>query len=237
MRFQLATIIATLSLILVGCDTTHTFSVNSLNHPAPIGNYKTFAIAAGPEIENPESLEFREASRFARTALISEGYREAGIGQEPDLLVELGFDISEPQTTVRERAAPVYAHYYGGYRPRVVKVYGKNGHVSKRVVYSYYPSRSRLVGWGTDISTKTVFEKSMTMRAYTVDPKSPDGHRKEIWMVDVRNRSKSEDLRYYIPRMIAAALDYIDYDSESLQRVSMAESDPRVQLILDPAYL
>ncbi|MGB0371027.1 MAG: hypothetical protein ACPGN3_06715 [Opitutales bacterium] len=224
------------SLAFVGCETTHSFSVNSINHPAPIGDYRTFAIAAGPEIEEPGSLQFQEASRYARTALISEGYREAEIGTEADLIIELGFQISEPQTKIRERSEPVYAYTGGGYRQRLVKVYDKNGNVETRVVYSYYPSRQRMVGWDTELRADTYYEKSLVMRAYSASPDSPDGERKEIWMVEVRNRNESEDLRYYVPRMIAAALDFIDFDSQSLQKVTLAESDPRIQLILSPAY-
>ena len=232
MKKILALISSATALLFVGCETTHVFSVNSYNHPAPVGVYRTFAIGAGPEIELPESLQFMEATGFAKTALISEGFREAGNPEEADLLVEISYEISDPQTSLKERSEPVYARIRGGYSKRLVKVRGTDGKIYSRVVYCYHPSRSHLIGWDTDITSETLYEKTLTMRAYATNPDAEAGEVKEIWMVQVSNRNKSEDLRYYIPRMVAAGLDYIDYNSESLQRVKLPESDPRIQLIL-----
>lgn len=237
MKYSLISIFAAALLFFTGCETVHTFSINSINHPAPIGDYKTFAIAAGPEIQDADSLQFLEASKFAKTALISEGYRESESPEDADLIIELGFGISDPQTTIKERTEPVYAYTGGGYRKRLVQVYDRNGNAHTKVVYSYYPSRHRMIGWNNRLTANTVYEKSITMRAYSADPESPDGQSKEIWMVEVRNQNGSEDLRYYIPRMLAASLDYIDYDSEDLKKVRLSESDPRIQMILAPSYL
>ena len=234
MKHLIALITSATALLFVGCETTHVFSVNSSNHPAPIGDYRTFAIGAGPEVERPESLQFQEAARYAKTALISEGYREAENPETADILVEISYEIGEPQTTLRERSEPVYAHVGGGYRERLVRVRGSDGKVYTRVVRSYYPSRNHLVGWDTDVRAETSFVKSLSLRAYANYPEVEEADVKELWVVEVSNRNESEDLRYYIPRMVAAALDYIDYNSESLQKVKLAESDPRIQMILAP---
>lgn len=237
MKSLLSFISAIVLLAAVGCETKHTFSVNALSSPtAPMGEYKTFALAAGSDAPDSESLAFQEAMRYANTALISEGFREADSADTADLIVELSFSVSKPQTTVRERSEPVYGYVGGGYHQRLVKVKDKHGKVSTQVVYSYSPRRQQLIGWDRDFSAQTVFEKSLTLHAYSTESTDSGDRLQEVWMVEVRNRNGSEDLRYYIPRMLAAALDYIDRDSGSMQRVQLAESDPRISMILAQGY-
>lgn len=236
MKSALCLLLSCAALLFVGCETTHTFSVNSLNAPTPLGEFYTFAIAAGPDIDDPDSLEFQEASGFARIALVSEGYEEADSPDQADLLIELNFTLGDPKTQIRERSRPVYG-ISPILRPRIVKVRGRDGKVHTQVVHTYYPPRHRIIGWDQQISSETLFDKQLSMRAYSIDASDDQQTRKEAWMVEVRNRNASEDLRYYIPRMIAAAIDYIDYNSGSLKKVRIAESDPRIQLIIRPDAL
>ena len=153
------------SLAFVGCETSNRFIVNAMNAPQPLGNTRTFSLAAAEAAPAEESLIFKEMSRYMETAFLAEGFRAAAPRTEPDLIIELDFDVSEPKTQVFERQEPVYINYPDRHVRRVVYVRNPDGSKTRKVVYAFRPGRRTLVGWDDELYTKTVYDKYLTIRA------------------------------------------------------------------------
>lgn len=221
-----------LALLLTGCETSHKFVISAMNQPASLGQYRTYALASSPDTPAAESLLFREAARYLDAALLNAGFRPASSVATAEILIEVGFGVSQPQTAIRQSREPLYVQTADRYTRRIVQVQGSDGKIETRAVYTYQPGFRTVAGWTDSIQAETVYDKHLKLIAYRPTTVGGEERHQEVWNVEVSNRNSNRDLRYFIPRLVTAAMDYFDADTGSLITRTITDSDPNLRLIL-----
>ena len=113
-------------------------------------------------------------------------------------------------------------------------VYDKNGLVvsyQTRVVRE--PPRSYTY-WDERLDSSVVFEKYLEIEAYDNRLGSPTSEPEQLWSIVITNSDYSDNVREYLPYMIAAALPYIGEDTGSQIFVSLKQDDPTIDFIRNP---
>ena len=176
-------------------------------------------------------LRFREAARYVATALEGKGYRQTQQVGNADLLVELTFYTDEPREVLDVRHYPE-TYYRPGFAYSIqVPVYNNAGVViGYRSRIMREPSRS-YTHWQEQLESVTVYDKVMEISAYDNRPNAPTKDLEEMWSIVITNSDTSQDIRSYLPYMVAAAIPYIGEDTGSQIVVSITPDDPTATFI------
>jgi hypothetical protein len=178
-----------------------------------------------------ESLRYREAAEFVKTALSSKGLYEAPSAETADLIVELDYGIDAPRTKIETVSVPRYGQVGGGVRYEQVPVTDARGNVSQRTVAVYQSPRSELIGFDEMPQRVTVYEKYLRITARVSKPAAEGQPPAEIWRVQSSTEDESKDLRKYLPIMASAAADYIGKGTTNSKVVKIKDSSEVVDFI------
>lgn len=179
----------------------------------------------------PESLRYREAAEFVRTALSGKGFYEAPDEENADMVVEMEFGMDAPRAKTQAVSTPVYAQVGGGVRYDTVPVTDANGVTTTRTVAVYQPPRSELVSYERLPQPVTIYEKYLRLTARENKPAAEGQPASELWSVEVSAEDESKDLRKYLPIMASASIEYIGKDSDNAQNVKVKADSPGVEFI------
>jgi hypothetical protein len=154
-----------------------------------------------------ESLRYREAVGYIRTALSTRGWFEASIPSQADIVIEVDYGLDEPRTRVEERVVPIYANSGGGVRYEERIFTRPDGTVEIRSVPVYDPPGTQLVGEQLILVPITTYEKYLRITA--TDNLRNGSSPQQLWSVTVTNEDESNDLRRYLPILVSAAIDHL----------------------------
>lgn len=222
-----------------GCATSYDVKVDSISKADKLPEAAT-ASAKEPQsyvIENknpavdPDSLRYKEAAQYVKTALSGKGLYEASSPATAEMVVEVDFGIDAPKTKMEETSVPVYAQTGGGVRYKQIAVQGAGGSTSFRTIPVFEAPEAELVGYEDVIMPVTVYEKYLRVSARENKDISEGKPPAEIWSVHVSTEDESKDLRKYLPLLASASVDYIGKDSNTEQTIKLKESDPAVSFI------
>ncbi|MCG8525940.1 MAG: hypothetical protein MI748_06155 [Opitutales bacterium] len=193
-------------------------------------------MSGNPDMKGGD-LRFREAARYVATALEGKGYRQTQQVGNADLLVELTFYTDEPREVLDVRHYPE-TYYRPGFAYSIqVPVYNSAGVViGYRSRIMREPSRS-YTHWQEQLESVTVYDKVMEISAYDNRPNAPTKDLEEMWSIVITNSDTSQDIRSYLPYMVAAAIPYIGEDTGSQIVVSITPDDPTATFIRNPGAL
>ncbi len=224
-RLVLIACLATLGA-LSGCNTRDTYSVKvdaitkkdvaAVGTPSAPQSYK---IKSKNPALGEESLRYREAEEYVKTALSAKGLYEAPTSEKADMIVELDYGIDAPRSKMETVSVPRYAQVGGGVRYEQVPVVDSRGNTSYRTVAVYQSPRSELVGFDEVPQMVTVYEKYLRISARENKPASEGRAPAEIWSVSTSTEDQSKDIRKYLPIMASATADYIGRDSAKETKV------------------
>jgi hypothetical protein len=239
-RLSQVLLASAVAFFLSGCGTTYDVKVDAISKPAhdptatavaPAKEAVSYTIQNKNPAVDSESLRYKEAAEYVKTALSGKGLYEAPSLEKADMIVEVDFGIDTPRTKMEESTVPVYAQVGGGVRYEEVSVAGRNGTVTTRTVPVFDPPRTELVGYQDVITPVTVYDKYLRLSARenkeTTEGKPPA----EIWSVNVSTEDESKDLRKYLPLLASASVDYIGKDSNTQKTIKLKETDPGVGFI------
>ena len=178
-----------------------------------------------------ESLRYREATEFVKTALSSKGLYEAPSAETADLIVELDYGIDAPRTKIERVSVPRYGQVGGGVRYEQVPVTDARGNVSQRTVAVYQSPRSELIGFDEMPQRVTIYEKYLRITARESKPAAEGQPPAEIWRVQSSTEDESKDLRKYLPIMASAAADYIGKGTTNSKVVKIKDPSQVVDFI------
>lgn len=223
----------TLLLGLSSCTPSYHFKVDAISG-GEISQGKSFVLISGDSNLKESDLRFRETATLVQTGLEGKGMHKAKDIASADLLIELTFGVGEPREVMEVRSYPE-THWHPGFSYAIrVPIYDKNGaiiSVQNRIVRE--PPRSYTY-WDERVDSATVFEKYLEIAAYDNRLGSAVKDPEQLWSIVITNADYSDDIRGYLPYMIAAALPYIGKDTGSQIFVSLKQDDPTVGFILDP---
>jgi hypothetical protein len=223
---------AALALLMTGCSTSPSYrvKVDAITKPAPVGA-QSFKIKSKDPRLGDESLRYREASEFVKTALSGKGLYEAPSEDKADMIVELDYGMEAPRTKIERVSTPVYAQVGGGVRYDSVPVTDSRGNTSYRTVAVYDSPRSELIGYDDMPRQVTIYEKYLKITARENKPASEGKGPSELWSIHASAEDESKDLRKYLAIMASATVDYIGQDSSSQKIVKVRGDGPGVDFI------
>jgi len=219
--------------ILTSCTPRHYFKVDAISGGEIQTSGSVFLVSGSADMKDSD-LRFKEAANFVQTALEGKGFHVVEDIKSADTLVEISFGVADPREITEVRSYPqTYWHPGFSYAIRI-PIYDKGGFVidyQTRIVRE--PSRS-YTHWEDRVETGTVFEKFLKIEAYDNRLGAPSQEPLQLWSVVVSNSDYSDDIRDYLPYMVAAAIPYIGQDTGSQVFVSMQDDDPIAQFIRAP---
>jgi len=224
--------VITFAVVAAGCATSNSYNVkvDAITKPAAT-SVQSFQIKSKNPALGDESLRYREAVGFVKTALSGKGLYEAPSSDKADMIVELEYGMETPRTKTERVSVPVYAQVGGGVRYDSVPVTDSRGNTSYRTVAVHQPPRSELVGYDEVPRQVTVYEKFLRITARENKVSNEGRPPSELWSVYVSAEDESKDLRKYLPIMTSATLEYIGKDSTNQKVIKIREDGSAVEFI------
>jgi hypothetical protein len=219
-------------VILGGCSSSPTYKVkvDAITKPAP-ANALSYKLKSKDPRLGDESLRYREAADFVRTALSGKGLYEAPSEDRADMIVELDYGMEAPRSKMEIVSTPVYAQVGGGVRYDSVPTTDAKGNISYRTVAVYDAPRSELIAYDDMPRMVTIYEKYLKITARENKPAAEGRPPAELWSIHASAEDESKDLRKYLPIMASATVDYIGQDSSSQKVVKVRADGPAVDFI------
>lgn len=229
--FGTLTLAAAAGSLLSGCANTYEVKVDSLAKPKAED-----AIAYKINNRNvqvaEDTLRYKEAVGFVRTALSGKGMYETTDATKADIVVNLDYGVGPPQIRRETVSEPVYITLPGQVRTERVQVgVDRNGNPIYQTVTYQDPPRTEFAGYRDYVITTVVYEKYLRMSALDTKPAAEGRPPSEIWTVDVTSEGESRDIRKTLPVLAAASIDYVGKDSHGQKVIRLKDSDKDVAFV------
>src|SRR4051812_9426435 len=201
-------------LLLAACNSTYQVKVDAVAKPDSEQSIAYQITTNNPDLD-PESLRFKEAERFVKTALSGKGLYEAPKPEMADMVVNLDYGISPPKVTLEQRSEPVYRMVPGPiYYQTVLVGTDKNGSPVYSTVAYQGPDTQQYVGDREYTETVVTYEKYLRLSARENKPAAEGQPPANIWTVDVSTEGENRDLRKALPVLAAATIEYVNKDTQ-----------------------
>lgn len=218
-------------LFLSGCGTTHVVKVDSLSKPKAED-----AISYEIKNRNPlvadDSLRYKEAAGFVKTALSGKGMYEAPPNTKADVVVDLDYGVGPPQMKKETVSEPVYITIPGQIRTERVQVgTDSQGRPIYQTVTVQDPPTTEFAGFREYVVTVTIYEKYLKMSARENKEVAEGRPQQEVWTVDVTSEGESRDIRKNLPVLVAASIEYIGKDSQGQKTIRIKDSSSDIAFV------
>ncbi len=222
--------LVTASLFTGGCANSTTVKIDSLAKPKAeeAVSYRIVNKTGATD----DSLRYKEAAGYVRTALSGKGLYEAHDGEKADLAVTLDYGVGPPVQKLEQVSEPVYLTLPGQIRAERVQVgTDRNGNAVYQTVTVQDPPRTEFAGYREYQIKVTVYEKYLRLNATENKPAAEGRPPPEIWTVDVTSEGESKDIRKALPVLAAASIDFVGKDSKGQKTIRIKDTDKDVAFI------
>lgn len=217
--------------LLGGCATSTRVKIDSLAKPNA-ENAISYEIKNRNPLVADDSLRYKEAAGFVKTALSGKGMYEAPAGVKPDLVVDLDYGVGPPVSKRETISEPVYITIPGQIRTERVQVgTDSQGRPIYQTITVQDPPTTEFAGFREYQITVTVYEKYLKLSARENAPQVEGRPPNEVWTVDVTSEGESRDIRKNLPVLVAASIDYIGKDSQGQKTIRIKDSDSDVVFV------
>ena len=207
-----------------GCATTHQVKVDSLAKPNAEQSV-SYEIKNKNPLVTEDSLRYKEAAAYVKTALSGKGLYEAPPGVKADIVVDLDYGVGPPQMRRETVSEPVYITIPGQVRTERVQVgTDSQGRPIYQTVTVQDPPTTEFAGFREYQITVTVYEKYLKMSAKENKEMVEGRPPQEVWTVDVISEGESRDIRKSLPVLAAASIDFIGKDSQGQKTIRIKDS-------------
>lgn len=219
------------ALLFAGCTTTTEIKIDSLAKPEA-ENAISYQIKNRNPLVADDSLRYKEAAGFVKTALSGKGMFEAPENTTADLVVDLDYGVGPPQQRRVTMSEPVYITLPGQIRTERVQVgTSKSGQAIYQTITVQDPPRTEFVGYRDYVVTITVYEKHLKLAARENAPVVEGRPPQELWTIDVTSEGESRDIRKTLPLLVAASIDYVGTDSQGQKTIRIKDSHSDVAFV------
>ncbi|MEY4817006.1 MAG: hypothetical protein RLZZ162_4079 [Verrucomicrobiota bacterium] len=218
-------------LLAAGCANSTTVKIDSLAKPKAEESISYKILNKNPAVDD-DSLRYKEAAGYVRTALSGKGLYEAPDNQNADLVVSIDYGVGPPQSRREVVSEPVYVTLPGQMRMERVQVgTDRNGNPVYQTMTVQDPPRTEFAGYREYFVTVTVYEKFLRLNATENKPAAEGRPPSEIWTVDITSEGESRDIRKALPILAAASIDYVGKDSLGQKTIRIKDTDKDVAFI------
>ena len=218
-------------LMLGGCATTHTLKVDSLAKPKAEASI-SYEIKNRNPLVADDSLRYKEAAGYVKTALSGKGLYEAPPNTKPDMVVDLDFGVGPPQTKRETISEPVYITLPGQIRTERVQVgTDSQGRPIYQTITVQEPPTTEFAGFREYVVTITVYEKYLKLSARENKEATEGSPPSEIWTVDVTSEGENRDIRKALPVLVGASIDYIGKDTQGQKTIRIKDNSSDIAFV------
>ena len=218
-------------LLAAGCANSTTVKIDSLAKLKAEESISYKILNKNPAVDD-DSLRYKEAAGYVRTALSGKGLYEAPDNQNADLVVSIDYGVGPPQSRREVVSEPVYVTLPGQMRMERVQVgTDRNGNPVYQTMTVQDPPRTEFAGYREYFVTVTVYEKFLRLNATENKPAAEGRPPSEIWTVDITSEGESRDIRRALPILAAASIDYVGKDSLGQKTIRIKDTDKDVAFI------
>jgi len=219
------------TLLLAGCASTTEVKIDSLSKPRA-EEAISYSIHNNNPLVEEDSLRYKEAVGFVKTALSGKGLYEAPEGQQPDIVVSVDYGVGPPQVKRETYSEPVYITREGAvHLISVVIGRDKNGNPIYGTQTIQDPPIQEMAGYQDRVVTYVVYEKYVHLTARDNKPAEEGRPPSEIWTIDATSEGESRDLRKNLPVIVAATIDYIGKDTHGQKTIRIKDTGPDVAFV------
>ena len=223
--------LATALLLLAGCASYTEVKVDSLAKPDAEASISYEVKNKNPLVAD-DSLRYKEAAGFVKTALSGKGMYEAPPGTKADVIVDLDYGVGPPISRRETVSEPVYITIPGQIRQERVQVgTDSQGRPIYQTITVQDPPTTEFAGFREYQITVTVYEKFLKLAAKENKEMTEGRPQQEVWTVDVTAEGESRDLRKNLPVLVAATIDYIGKDSHGQKSIRIKDTDKDVAFV------
>lgn len=220
-----------LTFLLAGCATTHEVKIDALAKPRAEESI-SYHIRNKDTSAGNDSLRYKEAAGFVRTALSGKGMYEAPEGVPADLVVEVDYGVGPPMSKTETISEPVYRMVPGRITTQTVQVgTDRNGRPVYQTVTVQEPPTTEFDGYREYQVRVTVYEKYLKLSARENKPAAEGKPPTEVWAVDITSEGESRDVRKALPVLAAASIDYVGKDSHGQKVVRIKDTNSDVAFV------
>ncbi|MEO7414595.1 MAG: hypothetical protein ABIZ81_14695, partial [Opitutaceae bacterium] len=156
---------AVLVVALTSCNSGYRVKVDAVSRPQAEPAIAYRIKTSNPDLD-PDSLRYKEAERFVKTALSGKGLYEAPKPEMADMVVNLDYGISPPKVSQQMRREPIFATIPGAISTQVVQVgVDKSGNPIYSTITVQEPSRTEYIGDREYMETIVTYEKYLRLTA------------------------------------------------------------------------
>ena len=218
-------------LLAAGCANSTTVKIDSLAKPKAEESISYKILNKNPAVDD-DSLRYKEAAGYVRTALSGKGLYEAPDNQNADLVVSIDYGVGPPQSRREVVSEPVYVTLPSQMRVERVQVgTDRNGNPVYQTITVQDAPRTEFAGYREYFVTVTVYEKFLRLNATENKPAAEGRPPSEIWTVDITSEGESRDIRKALPILAAASIDYVGKDSLGQKTIRIKDTDKDVAFI------
>ncbi len=216
---------------LTGCANSYEVKVDALAKPKAEDAISYEIHNANPLVAD-DSLRYKEAAGFVKTALSGKGMYEAPDSQKADVVVDIDYGIGPPQMRRETVSEPVYITLPGrSYSVTVQVGTDAKGNPIYQTVMQQEPPSTQMAGFREYEVTSVVYEKYLKLSARENKPGTEGRPPSEIWTIDATSEGQSHDIRKNLPILVAASIEYIGKDTHGQKVIHLKDGSPDVVFV------
>jgi hypothetical protein len=224
-------ILAAAGFSLAGCAHSYEVKVDALAKPKAEEAVSYEIHNANPLVAD-DSLRYKEAAGFVKTALSGKGMYEAPDSKKADMVVDLDYGIGPPQMHRETVSEPVYITLPGRIYQETVQVgTDAKGSPIYQTVTRQEPPSTEMAGFREYEVTSVVYEKYLKLSARENKPATEGHPPSEIWTIDATSEGESHDVRKNLPILVAASIEYIGKDTHGQKVIHLKDGSPDVVFV------
>ncbi len=217
-----------LLLGLAGCAKVYTAKVSAIQDPKVLGGHAYEIVSKQPGMAESDP-HYQQATILVRNALAGRGMYPAPEGVEPEVVVELDYEVGSRRIKVTaDRTEDMVADPMRrlGIPPTGTRPFPTARTDDGRVIHHVEEREQTL-------TATPQFDKRLSISARKVEPGEGDGEKRgaEMWRVEVTITDVDDDLARTLPVLAGAAVDYIGKDTGVTQQIRIAEDAEQVAFV------
>lgn len=211
-------------LLLAGCHTSYV-KVDAIARPNAEASIAYRIKTGNPELDG-DSLRFKEAEGFVKTALSGKGLYEAPKPELADMIVSLDYGISPPKITKEVRKEAIFRQKPGATHTMSTQSgTDANGNPTYTTFTVQDPPTQVYVGDREYTVTVVTYEKYLRLVARENKAASDGLPPADVWSVDASTEGGNHDLRKALPVLAAATIEFVGKDSQGKKTIRLNDRD------------
>ena len=218
-----------LCLGLCGCATEppqFVISVDSINNNEAI-TQKSCVVTPGMQGVPPDDLNFKEYAGYVKRVLTLKGCVLSEDMQTADIVVFLGYGVSEPKEHVYTYSTPIWGQT-GVSSANTTGTVFSSGHNANIMATTTYTPSYGVVGASTHSGTFVTYTRQISLVAYDMKIYRETKREKQLWKTEIVSTGNCGDLRVVFPILLAAATKYIGENTEQKVITTIQEDSREV---------